>query len=73
MTVLGLESSCDDSAAAIVRLHGDGRAEVLAERLTVKANLINLTNKFYADSLYANGHYIPGFGRTVYITGTLKF
>lgn len=33
VTVLGLESSCDDSAAAIVRLHGDGRAEVLAERV----------------------------------------
>ena len=47
--------------------------EVLQERLTVKANLINLTNKFYADSLYVNGHYIPGFGRTFYLTGTLKF
>ncbi len=35
VTVLGLESSCDDSAAAIVRLHPDGRAEVLAE--TVRA------------------------------------
>lgn len=33
VTVLGLESSCDDSAAAIVRLHGDGRVEVLAERV----------------------------------------
>lgn len=33
VTVLGLESSCDDSAAAIVRLHSDGRAEVLAERV----------------------------------------
>ncbi|MFN3835932.1 MAG: tRNA (adenosine(37)-N6)-threonylcarbamoyltransferase complex transferase subunit TsaD [Glycocaulis sp.] len=32
-TVLGLESSCDDSAAAIVRLHGDGRTQVLAERV----------------------------------------
>lgn len=31
LTVLGLESSCDDSAAAIVRLHEDGRAEVLSE------------------------------------------
>jgi N6-L-threonylcarbamoyladenine synthase len=33
VTVLGLESSCDDSAAAIVRLHGDGSAQVLAERV----------------------------------------
>ncbi|KAB2962454.1 MAG: TonB-dependent siderophore receptor [Zoogloea sp.] len=47
--------------------------EVLPERLTLKANLINLTNKFYADSLYANGHYVPGFGRTFYLTASLKF
>ncbi len=47
--------------------------EVLPERLTIKANLINLTNKFYADSLYANGHYVPGFGRTYYLTASLKF
>ena len=33
LTVLGLESSCDDSAAAIVRLFEDGRAQVLAERV----------------------------------------
>lgn len=31
LTVLGLESSCDESAAAIVRRHGDGRIEVLAD------------------------------------------
>jgi catecholate siderophore receptor len=47
--------------------------EAIQDKLTLKANLINLTNKFYADSLYANGHYVPGFGRTVYITGSLKF
>ncbi len=47
--------------------------EAIQDKLTLKANLVNLTNKFYADSLYANGHYIPGFGRTVYITGSLKF
>ncbi|MCH8520909.1 tRNA (adenosine(37)-N6)-threonylcarbamoyltransferase complex transferase subunit TsaD [Glycocaulis sp.] len=33
VTVLGLESSCDDSAAAIVRLSPDGGVEVLAERV----------------------------------------
>lgn len=33
LTVLGLESSCDESAAAIVRRHGDGRIEVLADCL----------------------------------------
>lgn len=33
VTVLGLESSCDDSAAAIVRLFPDGGVDVLAERV----------------------------------------
>lgn len=31
LTVLGLESSCDESAAAILRRHPDGRIEVLAD------------------------------------------
>ena len=31
LTVLGLESSCDDTAAAVLRRHGDGRVEILAE------------------------------------------
>lgn len=31
LTVLGLESSCDDTAAAVVRLQADGQCEVLAE------------------------------------------
>ena len=29
-TVLGLETSCDETAAAVVRLTGDGRVEVLS-------------------------------------------
>jgi N6-L-threonylcarbamoyladenine synthase len=29
-TVLGLETSCDETAAAVVRLHADGRTEVLS-------------------------------------------
>src|SRR5262245_60756651 len=29
-TVLGLETSCDETAAAVVRRHADGRAEVLS-------------------------------------------
>ncbi|WP_394693229.1 tRNA (adenosine(37)-N6)-threonylcarbamoyltransferase complex transferase subunit TsaD [Hyphobacterium sp.] len=33
LTVLGLESSCDETAAAIVRLDADGRVEVLAEKV----------------------------------------
>lgn len=47
--------------------------EAISDKLTLKANLINLTNKFYADSLYANGHYVPGAGRTFYLTASLKF
>ncbi len=30
LTILGLESSCDDTAAAVVRHQADGRAEILA-------------------------------------------
>jgi N6-L-threonylcarbamoyladenine synthase len=30
LTLLGLESSCDDTAAAVVRRHGDGRGEILS-------------------------------------------
>ncbi|MEQ8702029.1 MAG: tRNA (adenosine(37)-N6)-threonylcarbamoyltransferase complex transferase subunit TsaD [Bauldia litoralis] len=33
MTVLGIESSCDETAAALVRRGADGRPEVLSERL----------------------------------------
>ncbi|MCF8880400.1 tRNA (adenosine(37)-N6)-threonylcarbamoyltransferase complex transferase subunit TsaD [Hyphobacterium sp. SN044] len=31
LTVLGLESSCDETAAAVLRRHGDGRVEVLSD------------------------------------------
>ena len=30
LTVLGIETSCDETAASVVRRHGDGRAEVLS-------------------------------------------
>ena len=33
LTVLGIETSCDETAAAVVRLHGDGTPEVLSERV----------------------------------------
>lgn len=38
LTFLGIESSCDDTAAAIVRLH-DGRAEVLSSVVAGQTNL----------------------------------
>ena len=42
------------------------------DRLTLKANLSNVTNKLYADQLYP-AHYIPGAGRTLQVTASLKF
>ena len=43
-----------------------------SDKFTLKANVSNLTNELYADQLYS-GHYIPGAGRLVQVTGTLKF
>ena len=42
------------------------------DRLTLKANLSNVTNKLYADQLYP-GHYIAGAGRQLMVTASLKF
>ena len=42
------------------------------DRLTLKANLTNVTDKLYADQLYP-AHYIPGAGRTLQVTASLKF
>jgi catecholate siderophore receptor len=39
---------------------------------TVKANVNNVTNKYYADTLY-RGHYIPGAGRVVQVNMTARF
>ena len=44
----------------------------VSEDFTVKANLSNVANKLYADALYS-GHYIPGAGRMLQVTGSLKF
>jgi N6-L-threonylcarbamoyladenine synthase len=33
LTVLGIETSCDETAAAVVRLHASGEAEVLSDRV----------------------------------------
>ncbi|PQA83551.1 TonB-dependent siderophore receptor [Limnohabitans sp. TS-CS-82] len=52
-------------------------ADVMAEyrvdeHFTFKGNVSNLTNKRYADQLYS-GHYVPGAGRLVQVTGSYKF
>ena len=53
---------------------GDLMAEytMVQEKLVFKANLSNVTNKLYADSLYT-GHYIPGAGRLLQLTASFKF
>ena len=42
------------------------------DKLVLKANLSNVTNKLYADQLYP-AHYIPGAGRMLQVTASLKF
>jgi catecholate siderophore receptor len=56
---------------------GFGTVDLLAEyrfndTYTVKANLNNLANKYYADTLY-RGHYIPGQGRVLLLNMTTRF
>jgi len=52
---------------------GDLLAEyAFSKQVAFKFNLVNVTNKLYADSLYS-GHYIPGQPRTFYGTMTARF
>jgi catecholate siderophore receptor len=52
---------------------GDLMAEyTVAQRLTLKFNVSNVTNKLYADALYT-GHYIPGAGRLMQLTASWKY
>ncbi|HSV79608.1 MAG TPA: TonB-dependent siderophore receptor [Ramlibacter sp.] len=44
----------------------------ISEQFTVKANVVNVTNKLYAESLY-RGHYIPGFGRLYQVSLIARF
>ncbi len=43
-----------------------------SDTLAFKLNVLNVTNKLYADSLYT-GHYIPGAPRSVQLTMTSRF
>ena len=45
---------------------------VVEDALLFRLNVDNVANKRYADSLYT-GHYVPGKGRIVALTGTYKF
>ncbi len=52
---------------------GDLLAEYkMNDKITVKANVSNFTNRLYADALYT-GHYIPGAGRLLQVNLTAKF
>lgn len=52
---------------------GDLLAEyAFSDRVDLKLNLLNVTNKYYADSLYS-GHYIQGAPRTLSGTLTMRF
>ncbi len=52
---------------------GDLMAEYnINDRFIVKANLTNITDKLYGESLY-RGHYIPGAGRMLQVALTAKF
>jgi catecholate siderophore receptor len=42
------------------------------DQFVIKANLVNVGDKVYADSIYT-GHYIPGPGRMLQVTGSWKF
>jgi len=52
---------------------GDLMAEYnFSEQVGVKLNVLNVTNKYYADILYT-GHYVQGAPRTVSATLTTRF
>lgn len=66
-----------DVTAPYFDVPGFVTADLLAEykineQFLIKANLSNLTNKLYGESLY-RGHYIPGAGRLLYVSLTAKF
>ena len=52
---------------------GDLLAEyTFSQQVAFKLNVINVTDKLYADSLYT-AHYVPGQPRTVYLSMTARF
>jgi catecholate siderophore receptor len=60
-----------------IQVPGFATVDLLAEyrfndTYTVKANLNNVANKYYADTLY-RGHYVPGQGRVLQVNMTARF
>ena len=67
----GLSSTYGIVAPSFVT--GDLLAEyTVSQQVAFKLNVLNVTDKLYADSLYT-GHYIAGQPRTVYASMTLRF
>ncbi|MEY4753632.1 MAG: hypothetical protein RJA44_1307 [Pseudomonadota bacterium] len=68
----------DQAAASAVSAPGWSTFDLMAEyalqpeRVILKANVSNITNKLHAASLY-RGHYVPGAGRMLQLTATLKY
>ena len=50
----------------------DAMAEYRWQKVLLRANLANLTNRHYADFLY-RGHYVPSRPRTLLVTATYGF
>jgi len=73
---LNLRSSMAPYQVTTFEAPGYVTADLMAEYtlgdLRFKANLTNITNKLTADMLY-RGHYIPGKGRQLQVTGTWTF
>jgi catecholate siderophore receptor len=67
---VGLASSSTIHAPKFIT--ADLMAEYTRGDLSLKANLTNVTDKHYADSLY-RGHYIPGKPRTFQLTASYRF
>jgi len=67
---VGLPAGSQIRAPAFVT--ADLMAEYLVGRLALKANLTNLTDKHYAETVY-RGHYVPGQKRTLEVTASWSF
>jgi len=72
----GKQSPADVTAPAW-EAPGFVTADLMAEyminqQFSIKANLSNVTDKLYAESLY-RGHYVPGAGRLLQVALTAKF
>lgn len=71
--------SKSDPVAPAQPFHAPGYAtmDLMAEytpsdKVVVKANLTNVFDKLYANQVY-RGHYVPGAGRLLLVTASLKF